>query len=88
MPNEAWDEDEYESWQAAVDDVARRSPEGVTGATAAVRALLDEPLTEEQLDNRLHAMGCTFASEDGDRRWLAQLPDRLRSASAGVDLRT
>jgi hypothetical protein len=85
---EAWDEYEYDSWQAAVDDFARRSPDRVAGAAAAVRALLDEPLTDEQLDTRLRALGCTFVSEDGDRTWLAQLLDRLRSASGGVDLRT
>lgn len=80
---EFWDEYEYDSWQAAVDDFAHRSPERVAGAAAAVRALLDEPLTDEQLDTRLRGLGCTFVSEDGDRRWLVQLFDRLRSASAG-----
>jgi hypothetical protein len=83
---ESWDEYEYDSWQAAVDDFARRSPERVAGAAAALRALLDEPLTNEQLDTRLRVLGCTFAPEEGDRRWLVQLSDRLRSASGGVDL--
>ena len=67
---EAWDEYEYDSWQGAVDDFARRSPERVAGAAAALRALLDEPLTDDQLDSRLRAQGCTFVSENGDRAWL------------------
>ena len=81
---DAWDEYEYDSWQGAVDDFARRSPERVAGAAAALRALLDEPLTDDQLDGRLRAQGCTFVSENGDRAWLVDLLDRLRSASAGA----
>lgn len=81
---EAWDEYEYDSWQAAADDFARRSPERVAGAAAALRALLDEPLTDNQLDSRLRAQGCTFVSANGDRAWLVDLLDRLRGASAGA----
>ena len=81
---EAWDEYEYNAWQDAVDDFTRRSPGRVAGAVAALRVLLDEPLTDDQLDTRLRSLGCTFVSEDGDRSWLVQLLDRLRSASAGA----
>ncbi|WP_416954254.1 contact-dependent growth inhibition system immunity protein [Nocardioides sp. T5] len=77
---EAWDEYEYGSWQDAVDDFARRSPERVAGVMAALRALLDEPLTDKQLDARLRTRGCTFVSEDGDRTWLIQLLDRLQAS--------
>lgn len=81
---EAWDEFEYASWQDAVDDFGRRSPERVAGAVLALRALLDEPLTDAQLDSRLRALGCTFVSERGDRAWLVDLLDRLRSAPTGA----
>ena len=81
---EAWDEYEYKSWEEAVDDFTRRSPERVPGAVAALRALLDERLSEDELDGRLRAHGCTYVSEHGDRVWLRHLLDRLRSASTGA----
>lgn len=81
---EAWDEYEYGSWEEAVDDFARRSPERIAGAVSSLQAILDEPLTDDELDGRLRALGCTFVSRDGDRAWLAQLRDRLRSASTGA----
>ena len=52
--------DEYESWQEAVDDFARRSPERVGGATSALQDLLAEPLAEDELDARLRMLGCTY----------------------------
>ena len=81
---EAWDEYEYGTWEEAVDDFARRSPERVAGAVVGLQALLDEPLGDDELDQRLRSLGCTFVSDLGDRAWLAQLRDRLRSASAGT----
>ena len=78
---EAWDEFEYGSWQQAVDDFTRRSPERVAGAVTSLCALLDEPLSDDELDGRLRAQGCAFAPEEGDRAWLVQLLNRLRSAS-------
>lgn len=83
---EAWDEYEYQSWQQAVDDFARRSPERVTGATSALDDLLAEPLTEDELGARLHDQGCTYAPEQGDRAWLRELLERLRSLAAGSSL--
>ena len=81
---EAWDEYEYNSWEEAVDDFARRSPERVSSAVTSLQALLDEPLDDDELDVRLRALGCTFVSSEGDRAWLVQLRDRLRSASASA----
>jgi len=81
---EAWDEYEYRSWEEAADDFARRSPDRVAGAVIGLQALLDEPLDDHALDERLRALGCTFVSNQGDRAWLAQLRDRLRSTSAGA----
>jgi len=81
---EAWDEYEYGSWEEAVDDFARRSPDRVNGAVAGLQALLDEPLEDEALDERLRTLGCTFVSDQGDRAWLIQLRERLRSTSAGA----
>jgi hypothetical protein len=79
---EAWDEYEYGSWEEAVDDFVRRSPGRVSGAVVGLQALLDEQLEDAALDERLRALGCTFVSDQGDRAWLVQLRDRLRSASA------
>jgi hypothetical protein len=83
---EAWNEYEYESWQEAVDDFARRSPERVGGATSALQDLLAESLAEDELDARLREQGCTYAPEQGDRAWLHELLDRLRSLAAGNSL--
>ncbi|WP_299925958.1 contact-dependent growth inhibition system immunity protein [uncultured Nocardioides sp.] len=77
---EAWDEYEYGSWQDAVDDFACRSPDRVAGVVAALRAMLDEPLTDDQLDSNLRAQGCTFVSENGDRTWLVQVIERLQAS--------
>ena len=79
---EAWDEYEYGSWEEAVDDFVRRSPDRVPGAVVGLQALLDEQLEDAALDERLRALGCTFVSDQGDRAWLVQLRDRLRSALA------
>ena len=81
---EAWDEYEYGSWEEAVDDFARRSPDRVAGAVVGLQQLLDEPLGDDALDERLRTLGCTFVSDQGDRAWLVQLRDRLRSAPAGA----
>ena len=80
---EAWDEFEYQSWEDAVDDFARRSPERVQGATEGLQDLLAEKLTDDELDQRLRAAGCTYVSEQGDRAWLTLLLDHLRSEAAG-----
>lgn len=79
---EGWDEYEYESWEDAVDDFARRSPERVSGAVALLQDLLAEQLSDSDLDRRLRDAGCTFVSEVGDRAWLVQLLGRSRSEGA------
>ena len=83
---EDWDEYEYQSWQQAADDFARRSPERVAGAISALQDLLDESLAEAELDARLRKQGCTYSPEQGDRGWLHELLDRLRSLAAGNPL--
>ncbi len=80
---EDWDEYEYQTWQHAVDDFSRRSPGRVPGAAKALQDLLAENLTDEELDQRLRAAGCTYVSEHGDRAWLVLLLDHLRSEAAG-----
>jgi CdiI immunity protein len=80
---EAWDEFEYQSWQEAVDDFARRSPERVGGATEGLQNLLAENLADDELDHRLRAAGCTYVSDQGDRAWLTMLLAHLRSEAAG-----
>jgi hypothetical protein len=79
---EAWDEYEYQTWEAAVDDFTRRSPGRVRGAAEALEDLLSEDLTDDELDDRLRAAGCTYVSADGDRAWLRLLLDHLRSETA------
>lgn len=83
---EDWDEYEYQSWQQAVDDFVRRSPDRVPGAIAALQGLLAEHVPDDQLDARLRARGCTYAPEQGDRAWLRELLDRLRNHAAGSRL--
>ena len=80
---EAWDEFEYSSWEAAVDDFARRSPERVRGATEELQKLLAENLADDELDHRLRTAGCTYVSDQGDRAWLNLLLAHLRSEAAG-----
>ena len=80
---EAWDEFEYESWEAAVDDFARRSPERVSGAVQSLQDLIGDDLSDDELDQRLRAAGCTYEPDEGDRVWLGLLLERLRSDAAG-----
>jgi hypothetical protein len=83
---EAWDEFEYESWEEAVDDYARCSPERVPGAVAALQQLLADNLPDAQLDRRLRAAGCTYLPDVSDRAWLVQLLGRLRDVHASIEL--
>jgi hypothetical protein len=80
---EDWDEYEYQSWQEAVDDFARRSPRRVSGAIAALQDLLEAGLTDAQLEDHLRSAGCTFVSEQGDREWLQLMLKRLTSTESG-----
>ena len=79
---EDWDEYEYQSWQQAVDDFARRSPGRIAGAISALSDLLEEPLAEDELDARLREQDCNYTPEQGGRAWLRELLDRLRGLAA------
>ena len=59
---EAWDEYEYKTWEAAVDDFARRSPERVVGATNALERLLAE---EEEIERQTKERHDTPHFRDG-----------------------
>ncbi len=83
---EDWDEYEYQSWQDAVDDFARRSPQRVAGASSELQDLLAAPLSEDALGDRLRERGCAYAPAQGDRAWLHELLERLRNLAAGTSL--
>ena len=83
---EDWDEYEYQTWQQAVDDFARRSPQRVGGAISALQDLLAEPLADHELDARLREQGCNYAPQQGDRAWLRDLLERLRNLNTGNSL--
>ena len=76
---EDWDQYEYASWQDAVDDFARRSPNRVAGAASDLAALLQQVRDTDELGERLRELGCAYLPEQGDQLWLTQVIDRLDS---------
>ena len=76
---EDWDQHEYASWEDAVDDFARRSPNRLAGAASDLSALLLQVRDTDELGERLRALGCAYLPEQGDQLWLTEVIDRLDS---------
>ncbi|WP_322920123.1 contact-dependent growth inhibition system immunity protein [Nocardioides renjunii] len=74
---EDWDEAEYSSWEAAVDDFALRSPGRVAGAAHDIRTLLSLQLADAELGLELRELGCSYSPPEGDQLWLELVRDRL-----------
>ncbi len=82
---EGWDDYEYDTWESATDDFARRSPDRVAGAIRDITVLLDQVKDQDELGVRLRDLGCAFAPTDGDRAWLTQLVAHLGHALDGPE---
>lgn len=78
---------EYDgSWEAAVDDFVRRTPDQVTPAIAQIDAVLAEGYSNEELGRRLYELGnYRHAGDEPDAyaSWLSAVAARLHSP--GVD---
>ncbi len=83
---ELWDEHEYDSWEAAIDDFVQRSPERAARVPAQIDELLATIDSDQLLSRELSEMGCTFQAPEGYRLWLEAVGDRIRAANrAGAD---
>ena len=81
-----WVDEYVGSWQDAVDDFVRRSPDRVVPAATQADALLTEPLSNDELGRRLYDLGnYRHAGDEPDAyaSWLREVAERLRAS--GVD---
>lgn len=76
---ELWDRHEYASWENAVDDFVRRSPERARTVPAEIHSLLAEDLSDEELASRLVQWGFDATPVDGERTWLSHVEDRIKA---------
>ena len=77
---ELWDEHEYDSWEHAVDDFVRRSPERAARVPIQIDDLLAASRSDDILSRAMVALGCCYAPAEGDRLWLLAVRDRLGEA--------
>ncbi|WP_107771068.1 contact-dependent growth inhibition system immunity protein [Nocardioides sediminis] len=76
---ELWDQHEYASWEDAVDDFVRRSPERARAVPSEIEGLLAEDLNDEQLGTRLVQWGFDATPVGGERIWLSQVESRIEA---------
>ena len=72
-----WDECEYSSWQDAVDDFVRRSPERARSVPHEITDLLAEDPSDEELAEQLEQWGFDAQTPNGEREWLLGVRDRI-----------
>ena len=77
---ELWDEHEYDSWHAAVDDFIRRSPTRAGHVPSEIDELLATISSDDLLSRELSHMGCSYDPAEGYRAWLQAIRDRILSA--------
>jgi hypothetical protein len=75
---ELWDQFEYATWEDAVDDFVKRSPERAAETPAEIERLLTTA-TDEDLADQLAEFGLDHEPQAGVRTWLAQVRDRISS---------
>lgn len=78
---EQWDQHEYPSWEAAVDDFVHRSPARALHVPDEIDTLLEEAVSGAALTAQLTAWGFDATPEDGERTWLTAVRDRIRRAT-------
>jgi hypothetical protein len=76
---ELWDEHEYSSWQDAVDDCVRRSPDLARHIPGEIAALLAEDRSDKELGEQLDRWGFDAHTPNGEREWLLGVRDRITS---------
>ncbi|WP_107764661.1 contact-dependent growth inhibition system immunity protein [Nocardioides terrigena] len=76
---ELWDEHEYSSWQEAVDDFVRRSPERARSVPHEITYLLTDVRGDEELAKQLEQWGFDAQTPNGERAWLLGVRDRIAS---------
>ena len=75
---ELWDQHEYASWQEAVDDFVRRSPERARSVPDEIDDLLAAFLDNQELSTQLAQWGFDADPADDDRAWLSRVGSRIR----------
>ncbi|KRF01542.1 hypothetical protein ASG88_08780 [Nocardioides sp. Soil777] len=76
---ELWNEHEYSSWQDAVDDFVRRSPERAAIVPSEITNFLAGDRSDEDLAEQLARWGLDAQTPDGERAWLSGVRDRITS---------
>lgn len=79
---ELWDQHEYSTWEDAVDDFVRRSPERAGTVPDEIAQFLTDGLSDEELAAQLTTWGFDFDPREGERAWLAHVADRIRTYPA------
>ncbi len=74
-----WDECEYSSWQEAVDDFVRRSPDRARDVPRDIAELLAGDRSDEELAEQLDQWGFDARTPNGERAWLLGVRDRITS---------
>lgn len=77
-----WDEWQYSSWQDAVDDFVRRSPERARSVPQEIADFLAEDRSDEELAEQLDQWGFDADTPTGEREWLLRVRDRIASDMA------
>ena len=81
---ELWDRHEYSSWEAAVDDFVRRSPDRALRVPDEIDKLLAGCKSDEELAEQLEQWGFDAQPFEGERAWLSKLSDRIRAGLAAT----
>jgi hypothetical protein len=76
---ELWDECEYSSWQEAVDDFVRRSPDRAMNVPVEIAALLADGRSDDALAAQLEEWGFDAQTPNGERAWLLGVREQIAS---------
>jgi CdiI immunity protein len=74
---ELWNAHEYESWEQAVDDFIRRSPDRASATPQEIDQLLSTPGGDPRVTEQLDAWGFNYLPPEGTSAWLSAVRDRI-----------
>lgn len=72
-----WNEQEYGSWEQAVDDFVRRSPNKAPLVPKEIDSILKQAADEEELDRTLVSWGLSHTPPEGEAAWLRAVRNRI-----------
>lgn len=74
---------EHDSWQAVVDEFVADDAGTVSAIPGEIDQLLSGTHDDVELGKVLVTLGCAYDPEEGDRKWLGQVRDRIRELLGG-----